>query len=223
MERQDLQSITTEEEILNEEEIYSYLAAEQAREQGEQELKALYNKGMTYKHPSYFKYWILMSIAASIDIVDTFDVSGISLIITRFFSIACYGLMIAILWFTNTKLKKAQEYTKNLEKEVVRIQQNIQQASRMAMATARTLRRVPGGRTIARQIPRTLVRIRRAARKNPITKVLISAGVDLIPFVAILNLAVVWVYLSYRDEKKMYQNTREAAADAYQQLTPETV
>ena len=67
---------------------------------------------------------------------------------------------------------------------------------------------------IARAIPRTMVRLRRLARKNPMAKVAIGGLINLIPFLAIFNLMVVWVYISYRDEKKTYRQAREAGEEA---------
>ncbi len=209
-----------EEDEIEEGEYANQLALEQEQAQYQQEAGRIYEEGNAYGHPSFFKYFvILIPWAVIVDIVDGLDLTGIGAIVATIFSVLSTGAILFILWFTDGKLKSAQDYHENLEQEVTNLQKDIAMSTKLALRGSRALRKVPGMKAVARQIPRTLVKIRRIARKNPITKVLIGGALNAIPFIAVLNLLCVWVYFSYRDEKKAFRGAQEAAQEAYEQLS----
>jgi hypothetical protein len=184
-----------------------------------QQADQIKQEGQSFGRPSFFKYFvILIPWAIVVDLVDAADLTGIGIILGRAFSIFSWVSIMLIMWFTDGELKRAHRYTENLEETVADIQKNIAQTTRFALRGSKILRRVPGMKGVARQIPRTLVKIRRAARKNPLTKVLIGGAINMFPFLAIFNLLFVWVYLSYRDEKKSFKHAQEESEIAYNQI-----
>ena len=202
----------------NDEENYAAkIIADQTLRQAENNIEAIYKESGAYRHPSYLKYAILFFLAGIIDLVDLLDVTGIGIVISKIVSFFLSALILLIFWLTNTKMNQAQEFTDGLDEKISHIQKNIVYASRLAMKTSKILRKVGMKRT-ARAIPRTMVRLRRLARKNPMTKVAIGGLINLIPFLAIFNLMVVWIYISYRDEKKTYRQAREAGEEALSQV-----
>lgn len=211
-----------QEEEFNQEGVTSQFALEQEQYQAQQQAEKIYEEGQSYGHPSYFKYFvILIPWAILVDVIDFIDLTGIYIILARIFSVFSWVSIMLILWFTDGKLKRAHHYSENLEHAIVNLQKDISRTTRFALKSSKVLRKIPGMKGMARQIPRTLVKIRRVARKNPLTKVLIGGAINMIPLIAVLNLLFVWVYLSYRDEKKSYKGVREQAEETYNQLSQE--
>lgn len=203
-----------EEGLENEAALVDQLNAEQEVYQKQERINKLTEEAQNLGHPSHLKYAFLFLVAGIVDMVDLADVTGIGILISKVVSIGGTGLIYFTLWLTDGKMKRAQIIGEDAAQAVLALQQSISQASRTAMRTAKTLGHVPGLKGLARQIPRTTVNIRKIARRNPLTKILVGGAINLIPWVAIVNLMVVWVYLSYRDEKKTLKESREAAGEA---------
>ena len=91
--------------------------------------------------------------------------------------------------------------------------------SSFAMKSSKFLGKVPGMKGLARKIPRAMVGVRRLARKNPLTKVLIGGAINLVPFLAMINLMIVWIWLTRHDEKKAFKQAREASDEAAEQTS----
>jgi len=207
----ELQEIEENEE----EEAMNELASEQEAYLLQKQLEQLLQEGQSFGHPSYFKYFvILIPWAVIVDIVDVLDLTGIGAIIGRAFSIFSWLCIIFILWFTDQKYKRSQNYAEGLEDRIAQINQDLARVTKYSLKGSRYLRRVPGMKGIARKIPRALVKIRRFIRKNPITKVLIGGAINIVPWISVFNLLFVWVYFSYRDEKKGYEHASEISKEA---------
>lgn len=208
----------TEETTEDEREIAAALEAEQELNLAEQQLTEVAESGQRYGHPSYLKYSFLFTIAFIVDVVDTTDITVVAILLSKTVSIVGTGIIYFTLWLTNGKVKRANEYEKNLATAVAFAQERVAQYSRVAMRTSRVVGKVPGMKGLARRIPRAMVRVRRIARKNPLTKVLIGGAINLVPFLAILNLMVVWIFFSYLDEKKALKGVKEASKEATEQF-----
>lgn len=205
---------TIQEENTSLEDYYSeQLEYEQAIYNAQNSYQELIEEGEAYGHPSYIKYGFLLFLAIIIDIVDLSDLTGIGAIIGRSVSLVLTCLMILIFWLTNTKQKRAESYIDRIPEAISEIQANVAHATRMGLRTAKIARRIPGLRGVARQIPRGLVKVRRLARKNPMTKLLLGGTLNLIPFLAVVPWSIVSVVLSYLDEKKSYENARIVALE----------
>jgi len=202
----------------DDEEIAAILATEQEANISEDNLQTLAAEGRNYGKPSYLKYSFLFIIAAVIDIVDLADLTGIGIIISKIVTIGGTGIIYFTLWLTDGRMRKAHKLTDDLETAIADAQQKVARASRLAVRTAKVMRRIPGMKGLARKIPRAMVKIRRVARGNPLAKALIGGTINLVPFLAIINLMVVWVYLSYRDEKKAFKYARESSEEAIRQI-----
>ena len=204
-------------QLLEEESLANELALEQEVYAAQQELQNIASEGKSYGHPSYIKYFILFSLAVIVDVVDFADLSALLAILARFFSFFAWIGMLLIYWFTDTKQKNAEKYVQDVEARVANVQLAIARGTKSALRTAKLLRKVPGMKGVARQIPRMLVKIRRVARKNPITKIAVGGALNLFPFLAIfpwMFFGVLWTYL---DEKKTYKNASESGEEIVSQ------
>ena len=200
-----------ENQQLDEEVLANELALEQENYAAQQELQNIASEGKSYGHPSYIKYFILFSLAVIVDVVDFADLSALLAILARFFSFFAWIGMLLIYWFTDTKQKNAEKYVQDVEARVANVQLAIARGTKSALRTAKFLRTVPGMKRVARQIPRMLVRIRRVARKNPITKIAVGGTLNLFPFLALVPWMFFGVLWAYLDEKKTYKNAEESA------------
>jgi hypothetical protein len=178
----------------------------------------LYNQGLSFKHPSYFKYGILFILAAIVDIIDFADLSGIGLFIARIVSFAASALIILVLWLTNTKQKSADEYVENAQKKIEFITQKISEAERKILTVAKISRKIPGVKKLYRKAHMaTIRRLRLGLRKltkntkNPIIRSLASGTLNLVPFLSIVPWMIIGIWLSYRAEKESYKKAEEMA------------
>lgn len=202
----------------DEEEVFAQLAAEQDFNLAQQQLNRTIEEAGQFNHPSFLKYGFLFAVAGIMDIVDVLDVTGIGIIISKIVSIGGTAIIYLVLWLTNGKIKKAEKYGDDLAASMAAFQTQAAQAERFAMRASKTLGKIPGLRGLAGQIPANIGKLKGIAKKNPFTKILIGGAINLIPFAAIINLMVFWVYMSYRDEKNAYQQAKEAAVSAVEQV-----
>ena len=197
----------------SEEDTAAQLAYQQEMSQSAKDLDILYQEGQSYSHPSYLKYGVLFTLAGIIDLADLLDFTLVGIIVSKIVSFSLSAVIMLIFWLTNTKMKNAQNFKDGLGERIAHIQKNVARASRLAMKTSKILRSV-GAKKMARAIPRSMVKLRRLAKKNPALKILIGGTINLIPWLGALNLMVIWIYLSYRDEKRVYKEAKETAEEA---------
>ena len=197
------------------------LAAEQELYATQAEATGLYNQGQEFRHPSYFKYFVLLApLGLIIDGLDIFaHVSGAGIPFGTLISGFATVIMLLVFWFTNTKQKRADEYVDNIEKNIEVITQRIANAERNLVRVARLSRHIPGAKQAYRKLHlRTVRRARVALRgvakstKSPILRYAAAGTLNLVPFLAILPWQLIGVYLSYRAEKESYQNAKEASS-----------
>lgn len=205
-----------ENELTNEA-VAAQLAAEQNFNLAKQQFNQTLEEARQYGAPSYLKYGFLFVVAGIIDIVDVADVTGIGIIISKIISIGGTTIIYLVLWLTNGKIKKAQQYGENLAASVAAFQTQAARAEKMALRASKTLSNIPGLRGLASKIPGKLGQLKEMVKKSPLNKILLGGAANLIPFVAIANLMVFWVFMSYRDEKSTYRQAREAANEAIEQ------
>lgn len=175
------------------------------------------------KKPSFIKYSILLWLAVMVDLVDfmALDLVGGLYLLAATFSVCVTIVLFLISWLTNTKFTDARKYNKSIVGFIQEVRGNIAHASRMAIRSARVMKfvgkRVPAARAItsraSRGIMRGLVKVRRAARGNPITKILVTAGLNIIPLLSFIPWMSVGIILSYLDERKTFRNTKEYVAE----------
>lgn len=194
------------------------LNKEQLLYEKQQRLLKLIEEGKSYNRPSWLKYGFLFLVAGVVDIVDLADFTGIGIIFSKIVSITGTGIIYFTFWLTDNKLKRAQVYSDDALTAIVELQETVSQMSRLAMRTSRLMRNVPGFKGLARRLPRAMVNLRKVARRSPVTKILIGGVVNLIPWLAIVNLMLFWIYLSYRDEKRTFREAKEVAIQAEEQL-----
>ncbi|TSC74082.1 MAG: hypothetical protein G01um101444_379 [Parcubacteria group bacterium Gr01-1014_44] len=200
-----------------EEDVSTQLAAQQEFNLANQQFNSAVEEGQQYGRPSFLKYGFLFAVAGVMDIVDVADVTGVGIIISKVVSIGGTAIIYGVLWLTNGKVKKAQQYGDNLAASVATFQAQTARAERMVLRASKTLGKIPGLKGLAGKIPANLGKLKGIIKKSPLTKILIGGGINLIPFVAVINLMVFWIYMSYRDEKNTYRQAREAASEAIEQ------
>ena len=186
------------------EDISNQLAKEQNFNLAAQQYNQALQEAQQYRHPSYLKYGFLFAVAGIMDIVDVLDVTGVGIIISKIVSLGGTAMIYLVLFLSNGKIKKAQQYGDRLSASVAAFQAQAARAERIGLRASKILGKVPGLKGIV--------------NKNPLTKILVGGVINLVPFLAIINLMVFWVYLSYRDEKNTYRQAREAASEAAQQF-----
>jgi len=215
---------------LEEEERYATeLAAEQELYAAQAEAAELHSQGQEFRHPSYFKYFVILGpLAAIIDLIDLVDLTGFGAIVGRTISFIVSAVIILIFWFTNTKQKRADEYVDNIQKNMEVIADRIANAERNIVRVARLSRKVPGAKQLYRKlhlrtIRRARVALRRVAKstKNPIVRSAVAGTLNLVPFLALVPWMLVGIWLSYRAEKESYKNAQEAS-ESVLEATEET-
>lgn len=229
--RQQLESREIiEREALEEQEIAyaNQLAAEQEADfeldAVEEEVGAIYEDGQNHSlYPFSWNYLIyLIPLAATNDLVDMLAfIPVIGDLAAWFVSLFLSGILIFVSWFFNGRYKQAKNYLDNLEARLRNIEHRlvlISRTTRFALGTAKTLRKVPGMKGIARQIPRALVRIRKPLKpllRSPIIKLTVGAVLEAAPILSWFPWSLISVGFAYFDERKMYKNAGEAAEEAY--------
>lgn len=200
------------------EDISAQLASEQEYNLAAQQFNQTVEEAKQYDHPSYLKYGFLFAVAGIIDIVDVADVTGIGIIISKIVSIVGTVIIHLVLFLSNGKAKRAHQYGENLEASVAAFGAQTARIDQAVLRGAKTLGKITGMKGLSRRARLARIKIKKFARKNPLTKALIGGALNLVPFLAIINLMIFWVYMSYRDEKNAYQQAREAALEAAQQF-----
>ncbi|OGM98343.1 MAG: hypothetical protein A2915_04535 [Candidatus Yanofskybacteria bacterium RIFCSPLOWO2_01_FULL_41_34] len=201
------------EEELGDEDIANQLADQREYYQTEQQLIDFHNEGAKYGHPSYAKYSIVSLLGLITESTDFLDLIGIGIVVSKPVALFLTFVIFLIFWFTNTKQKRAGDYAGKAEEMVEAVTANLAHIERRAFQAAKIARRFGTKRFAAR------IRISsRLVRRNPLFK-FASAGVaNLIPFLAVFPWVLLGIYLSYRDEKKSYQNARETAGEIAEQI-----
>lgn len=204
----------------NEEDLAAQLSAQQDFYAAQKELSSMHKEGQSYGKPSYFKYGILFALAGIIDLVDLVDATGVGMIISKIVSFSLTGAIYGIILLIGTKYKKAQAYAQNAEKRIQDLQKTINRAEQRLVKVSAALgkSRVPGTKKAGRAVARGVSEIKKLASKNPATKVLIGGTLNMVPYLAILNIMVVWIYFVYRDEKEALQTARETSETAIQKI-----
>ena len=219
-----------DEEFDDEEQEAVELEADQELYAAQAEAAELHNQGQEFRHPSYFKYFvILLPLAVVVDFVDLADLTGIGALLGRIISFTASTLIILIFWFTNTKQKRADEYVENIQKNIELITERITNAEKNIVRVARLSRHVPGAKQLYRKahlatIRRGRVALRRVARstKSPLIRYAAAGTLNLIPLLAILPWQLIGIWLSYRAEKESYKNAQEEASGSILEATGET-
>lgn len=197
----------------NEEDLAAQLSAQQDFYAARKEMDVLREEGQSYGNPSYFKYGILFALAGIIDLVDLVDATGVGMVISKIVSFSLTGVIYTVILLTGTKYKKAQAYAQNAAERIQDLQKAMSRAEQrlVKFSGALSKSRVPGARKAGRAVAKGVSEIKRLASKNPATKVLIGGALNMVPYLAILNIMVVWIYFVYRDEKEALKTARETS------------
>lgn len=201
------------EEELGDEEIANQLADQREYYQTEQQLIDFHNEGIKYGHPSYAKYGIVSLLGLITESTDFLDLIGIGMVISKPVALFLTFIIFLIFWLTNTRQKGADDYVGKAEELVEAITTNLAHIERRAFQGAKIARRFGAHRFAAR------IRISsRLVRRNPLFKFAAAGTANLIPFLAVFPWVLLGIYLSYRDEKKSYQNAQKTATEISGQI-----
>lgn len=196
-----------------EEDYADQLALQQENYQTEQQLIDFHNEGIKYSHPSYAKYGIVSLLGLITESTDFLDLIGIGVVVSKPSALFFTFIIFLIFWLTNTRQKRADDYVGKAEELVETVTANLAHIERRAFQAAKIARRFGAKRFAAR------IRISsRLVRRNPLFKFVAAGTANLIPFIAVFPWVLLGIYLSYRDEKKSYQNARETATEIADQI-----
>lgn len=170
------------------------------------ESEDLYEEGMEYKKPSKVKYGILYAMAIFVDGINLVSLTGIGAIFSVLASFIVSFLMFLIFWFTNTKQKRADEYSHKVSVFLENMPKNIAHLERRAVRVGKFAGKL---KPVQKPATKTFV----ALEKSPLSKFVASAVANLIPFLDILPWMILGVWLSYRNEKASYVNARKAVTE----------
>lgn len=210
-----------ESESLEEEEVLANeLLAEQEIAAADQELKNLHQEGKQFGSPSVIKYLILIILAASQDLVDFADLSGIGAIFSFGYSLLSFTVISFIFWFTDSRMILAKEYAKGLDGKILKIRTRMVQATRLigqkTLKAAKYGRKIKALRPLIRKSLRVVNKTKRYLNRNPITKILFFGVIDLIPGAGILPWMTFSIILSYLDERGILKEARESADEVFE-------
>src|SRR3989344_733941 len=132
---------TFKNELENEEFYADQLAAEQECYQEEQKLIDFHNEGIKYGHPSYVKYGIVSLLGLITESTDFLDLIGVGMVISKPVALFITFVVFLIFWLTNTKQKRADNYTGEAEEFVEAIATNLAHIERRAFQAAKIARR----------------------------------------------------------------------------------
>ncbi len=201
------------ENINREEQYAAELAINQEHYQAEQQLIDSYNEGIQYGHPSYIKYGIASLLGLITESTDFLDLIGIGVVVSKPVALFLTFIIFLIFWLTNTRQKRADQYTKESKETIEAIVANLALIEKRAVQTAKIARRLGATRFAAR------IRISsRLVKKNPLFKFAAAGAANLVPFLAVFPWVLLGIYLTYRDEKGSYQNARETAGEIAEQI-----
>jgi len=178
------------------------------------EIDSIKKEGSSFSRPSLIKYAFLFVIALIVDIVDLLVVSGVGYAVSLVVSIIGSSIIMFTLWMTDAEQGKAKEYIEGLQKKVDRIQKNIGRTSKMAMKSGKFLRKFKSTKKAGSAILKTMAKTRRAMKASPIGRMAIASLANLLPIIGAINLMVVWVYFSYRGEKKAFEEAEKSGEEA---------
>ncbi|PIR41362.1 MAG: hypothetical protein COV31_01540 [Candidatus Yanofskybacteria bacterium CG10_big_fil_rev_8_21_14_0_10_46_23] len=206
----------------NQKNLQEALALEQEVAGLERAVADLIEKSKRFKRPSRFKYGLLFLIAIFFDAVLIFlNLSGSGLAVTILISFVGIAIISFILWFGDVRYKSAKKYQENLDEGLDLVRLKALQLERLAFKSSKLLRKIQySGRSpqliknIAGKLRGGVVsslKVVRAARKSPVWRFLLIAVADIAPILNIIPWMLIGVYLTYRDEKKLYQALAETA------------
>lgn len=226
------QQAASEEVELQEAEYANQLAQEQEAESGlaevKEEINSIYEEGLSHSlYPFALNYIIFfLPLAIANDLAELLDlIPYIGFILSWFVSIFLSVLLILIFWFFNAKYKEAKNYLKNIDARLASIEHKLlilTRTTRYALGTAKALRKIPGIKGVARQIPRVLVKLRKPLKpllRNPMIKLVVGAGLEAVPILSWVPWSTLSVILSYFDERKMYKDTKKVGLEIKQTYT----
>jgi len=223
------QDIVAQQAELQEADYANQLAQEQQEDweqaQIREEINTIYEEGKnTSLYPFVWNYIIfLFPLAILNDGVDLLDlIPVVGWVLSWFASFFLSVILIFSQFFFNDSYKKAKKYLNGLEAKLKNIDQKLlllTRTTRYTLATARTLRRIPGMKGIARQIPRALVKLRKPIKpllRNPTIKLVLGAGLEAVLILSWVPWSTLSVLLAYLDERKIHKDARKAAEEVRQ-------
>jgi hypothetical protein len=200
-------------------ELYQYSLAHYRAQR--RELDEIKDASKEVKPPSKLKYASLFVMSASLDIVDWLGLTGIGLILTYALKIVFAPILFMAGWGANSRIKemnkfksKAFAHIEAIEKRIIFYARNYQRALKLA-------RRYKFLRKPVRKVALRIARARKTAvrkvgqivSRNPLMKNMAAIIADFIPLIDIIPWRTLGIYLTYRDEKKTFEETQPVAEE----------
>lgn len=186
------------------------------------EAEQILETGLSFGRPSMIKWYIIFVLAGLNDVIDLLDLTGVLAILSWTVSLGLTASIIGILWFSDTKVKRANKFITDLN------QPQIDQTGRAGLRTELSRKWTGGSESLAQKrqflrdnpekmsIGSNVSRVLKGG--NPMTSTLIGSAIETIPYVDLLNLVIVWAIVAFLQERRVFVNARKAAEERYEQL-----
>ena len=162
------------------------------------------------KAPSKLKYFffgILAFMADIVDVIAAFTVIGIilsfvvDLIVAPILFMAGFG--------ANSRIKAMNNTIENMERYITRLGREVTRIRTIYAQAYKASRYIPGLRRIIRRSALAFRAVRLKTIRNPLFKNAAAIAADLVPYLDIVPWRTVALYLTYKDEKKTYEEAME--------------
>ncbi len=152
----------------------------------ENEVNSIKQEAQTFGSPSFIKYFIIIvMLAIPNDLVDALDLTGFGAIAAWFISIGLSATSIIFCWFTDQEQKRAEGYMKRLDALKARVASS----------------------------SRTIFRVVKLFKKNPMVKIGVGVVAEMIPYLDIFPWATVAAIWAYYDERSMYKHAQKSGQE----------
>lgn len=181
------------------------------------------------KKPGKIAYFILFYISVVADIVSFLEkfveVTGVGLLIVFLLNLAFSIFFFIFNWHLGRKIKHMRLGRENLEKITERTLQRATKYRRMLAFVLKRLRRYRAGRQFLKsKLGRKFVsgtRVVAKSTRSPVLRTAFAAIAELVPILDLVPWYTLGTYLTYRDHKREYENSKITLAETYPALEEE--
>ena len=160
--------------------------------------------------PSKLKYFFFGFIAFFADIVDVAAaLTGIGIVFSLIVDIVVAPILFFAGWNANSRIKAIRKSADNIHIHIEKLGRRIIQIRNIYARSLRLARKIPVLRKSVRKVALAIRSARLKMARNPLFKNVAAITADLVPYLDLMPWRTVAIYLTYRDEKKSYEEILE--------------